>query len=195
MTISTYTELQSAAASWLHRSDMTSVITDCIALAEERFNRRLRTKAQELVLASTTIDASYQVAIPTNTLAIKRIWRTGTPVTVLDAASLDYVMQRQVGALATAYAWEDGYWRFDGTGTVAGVLYRNIPPLASNSTNWLLTAHPSAYLFATLAETAAFTQDATNGGIWESKAERAIGEIMVADKRDSFSGPLLVRAA
>jgi hypothetical protein len=173
---------------------MTTVIVDCIALAESKFNRRLRTKQQETALAETAIDASYQVAIPANTLAIKRIWRTGTPVTLLDVAALDYVVMRQVGALAYAYAWEGSYWRFDGTGSVAGVLYRNIPPLASNATNWLLTAYPDAYLYAALAECAVYTRDAEALATWEARTEQKLADINITEARDSFTGALRVKA-
>jgi hypothetical protein len=194
--ISTYTELQTAVADWLHRTDMTSVIQDCVALAEERFNRRLRTRQQETALSATAIDADYKVAVPSNTIAVKQIWRTDQPNTAIRPTTLEAVIVRQAnGDPAYMYCWDDGFWRFDGTGTVAGVLYRNVPPLASNATNWLLTSYPSAYLFATLAETAAYTQDAQNGSVWESKAERAMVEIMQADKRDAYSGPLSVRTA
>ena len=126
----------------------------------------------------------------------QQLWRVSQPNATLQPATLERIIGRQVNSYeACLYTWDDGFWRFDGTGTVAGVLYRNVPPLASNATNWLLTSYPSAYLFATLAETAAYTQDGQNGAIWESKAERAIVEIMQADKRDAYSGPLSVRTA
>ena len=195
MTISTYTELQTAVASWLHRTDMTTVIVDCIALAESKFNRRLRTKQQETALASTVINASYQVAIPTNTLAVRRIWRTGSPVVPLDVNNLDYVMPRQTAAgLAYAYAWEGANWRFDGTGTVAGVLYRNIPALSGTATNWLLTSYPDAYLYATLAECAVYTGDAESLATWEARAEQKLADINITEAKDSFTGALRVKA-
>jgi len=196
MALTTYTGLQAAVADWLHRTDLTTVIVDCVALAEEKFNRRLRTKRQELVLAETAIDASFQVAIPNYTLAVKRIWRTGSPLQSLDVASIEYVMMRQASqGLATAFAWEDAYWRFDGTGSVAGVLYRSIPPLADNSTNWLLTSHPSAYLYGTLAEVAAYTRDMEAVGMFTAQLEQKLAEINLTEGKDAFSGPLVVRAS
>lgn len=196
MAISTYSELQTAVANWLHRDDLTTVIPDFVTLAEDRLNRRLRTRFQESALTATAIDASYLVAIPANTLAVKSLWRVAGGMNyTLQAKTLEDVVYRQQGLEATCYAWEGATWRFDGTGTVAGVLYRTLPPLASNSTNWLLTAHPGLYLYATLAEAANYVQDVENEGKWRAAAEGLIAELNRTAQNDSFSGPLTVRAA
>lgn len=194
MSFTDYTTLQASVADWLHRSDLTSAIVDCIALAEERFNQRLRTRFQELALAETAIDASYQVAIPSNVIAVKRMWRTDSPKTNLKPQTLDFVIQQQAaGAQALYYAMEGSTWRFDGTGSVAGVLYRNIPALSDTSTNWLLTAYPSLYLHATLEFIGLHTRDVelmqTHGGLAAAKIE----ELNRVAQRDEFTGPLVAR--
>ena len=51
MTISTYSELQTAAGNWLNRSDLTSRLPEFIALAESRFNRILNVPEMEAVEA------------------------------------------------------------------------------------------------------------------------------------------------
>lgn len=196
MAISTYSELQAAVADWLHRTDLTSVIPDFVSLAEERFNRKLRTRFQEQALASTAIDASYQIAIPANTVAVKQLWRVDGIIKLpLQAATLDYVTKRQMGQQATVYAFENSTLEFDGVGNVAGILYRTIPPLASNSTNWLLTSHPSLYLFATLAEAASYTREPDVEMAWRARAEGLIAELNRVANADAFGGPLAVRAA
>lgn len=198
MAITTYAELKTAVtANWPHRADLTSFGDEFIALAEEKFNRRLRTKHQELALAETAIDASYQVAIPSNALAVKNMWRTDSPKPTLQAASLEFVIKRQVaGQLAQFYCQEDAKWRFDGTGSVAGVLYRSIPALSgSNTTNWLLTSHPSVYLYACLAEAATFVNDQAKAAMFEAKAEMRIADLQRSEHRDQYSGPLVVRVA
>ena len=197
MALTTYTELQAAVASWLHRTDLTSVIVDCIALAEEKFNRRLRTRHQELALADTAIDASYQIAIPSYFVAVKQLWYVdGSSKLELGAQSLEFIKPRQsAGDTARNYAIGASTFDFDGTGTVGGVLYRTIPDLATNSTNWLLTAHPSLYLYATLAEAAVHTRDADALALWEMRAESKIGEVERTAHRDTYSGPLRVRVS
>lgn len=197
MALTTYTELQAAVASWLHRTDLTTVIVDCIALAEEKFNRRLRTRYQEFTLSDTAIDAAYQITIPTYTVAVKQLWRIeGTSKLELGAATLEFIVPRQaVGDTARNYAIGASTFEFDGTGTVAGVLYSSIPALADNDTNWLLSSHPSLYLYATLAEAAVHTRDTEALALWEMRAESKIGEVERIAHRDTYSGPLRVRVS
>jgi hypothetical protein len=198
MAITTYSELVTAVTtSWPHRADLASAnAIEFIALAEERFNRRLRTRHQELALAETAIDASYQVAIPSNVIAVKRMWRTANPKVPLFARTLDFIIDSQAGGgLASGYAWEGSTWRFDGTGSVAGVLYRNIPGLSgSNTTNWLLTAYPSVYLYACLAEGAVYMKDEARASQYDAKAEARILELNRISKQDEYSGSLVVTA-
>lgn len=203
MAITTYSELVTAlTTSWPHRADLGSTqAIEFIALAEAKFNRRLRTRFQELALSETAIDASYQISIPANVVAVKRLWRTDEPKTPLMPATLDAIIEAQgslrygYSTLALHYAWESDKWRFDGTGNVAGVLYRNIAGLSgSNTTNWLLTSHPDLYLYAGLAEAYIYMNDQARAQMYEAKRDLLIQELNRTDNRDSFSGPLMVRA-
>ena len=83
---------------------------------------------------------------------------------------------------------------FDGTGTVTGVLYRDIPALSdTNTTNWLLTAAPKAYLYGALAELAIFTEDMDNMKMWSAMRDIEMAEVQAADDRDRFGGALIAR--
>lgn len=198
MAITTYAELVTAlTTSWMHRADLAAIAPEAIALSEAKFNRRLRTTHQELALAATAIDAAYQVAIPSNFRAVKRLWRTDSPTTPLGVKSLDFIIKRSWAAeKALNYCVEDATFRFDGAGTVAGVLLRNIPALTvSNTTNWLLTAEPDVYLYNGLAEMAKYVWDMNKAAYWEQLGDKKIDEINRAEHRDQFSGPLTVRSA
>lgn len=193
MSLSTYTELQAAVADWLNRSDLTARIPDFIALAEEKFDRRLRVRAMELPLAETAI-VDGLISIPTNTLAVKTLWVTGYEGAPLKSQSLEAVIASGSDGVATLYAWQQTSWRFNGSGSVQGVLYRSIPRLAGVSSNWLLTAHPSAYLFASLAEAAVYMRDAESVLLWSSRSDAVIDEIAGNQVRDTASGALVARA-
>lgn len=198
MALTDYAGLVSAISSeWMHRTDVTAVAPVAIALAEAKFNRRLRTVHQELALSETAIDASYQVSIPSNFRAVKRLWRTDEPKTILQAKTLEFVVKRQaIGQLALNYCIEDTKFRFDGTGSVAGVLYRNIPGLTgSNTTNWLLTAEPDLYLFNCMEAMCKYAKDFQAAQYWGGLGDAAINEMNRAEARDQFSGPLMVRSA
>lgn len=198
MALTDYAGLVAAISTeWMHRADLTATAPVGIALAEAKFNRRLRTKHQELALSETAIDASYQVAIPSNFRAVKRIWRTDDPKTPLGVKTLEFIIKRQAaGQLALNYCVEDAKFRFDGTGSVAGILYRNIPALTgSNTTNWLLTAEPDVYLFNAMEAMCKYTKDFTAAQYWGGLGDAAIAELNKAEQRDQFSGPLVVRSA
>lgn len=164
-------------------------------MAEDKLSRRLRTRNQEVALSETAIDASFQIAIPSNTIAVKRLWRTDDPKTPLYPQSLEFIIARQAsGAQAHNYAWEGSTWRFDGSGSVAGILYRNIPALTSgNTTNWLLTKYPTVYLYQGLAEAATYLKAFAQAETYEQKANSIIAEIHAIERKDEFSGPLVMR--
>lgn len=193
MSISNYTELQTAVAAWLHRSDLSARIPDFIALAEEKFDRRLRVRAMELVLAETAITNNV-VSIPANTLAVKTLWLTGYEGAPLKSQSLESVIAAGSEGVATLYAWQDTSWRFNGSGSVQGVLYQKIPRLATISTNWLLSAHPSLYLFAALAEAAVYARDMEATALWSQRSDSLIDEIAGNQIRDTAFGALVARA-
>ena len=193
MSLTNYTELQTAVADWLNRTDLGARIPDFITLAEEKFNRRLRVRAMELPLAETAI-VDGLVTIPAGTLAVKTLWLTGYEATPLKPQSLEAVIASGAEGVATLYAWQETSWRFNGSGSVQGVLYRSLPPLAANSSNWLLSAHPSAYLCASLAEAAVYLRDLESAALWTQRSDSLIDEIAGNQARDTASGPLVARA-
>ncbi len=198
MAITTYAELVTAlTTNWMHRDDLATVAPEAIAIAEAKFNRRLRTKHQELALAATAIDSSYQIAIPSNFRAVKRLWRTDSPTMPLGVKSLEFIIKRSWAAeKALNYCVEDATFRFDGNGTVAGVLLRNIPALSgSNTTNWLLTAEPDVYLYNCMAEMTKYVGNMERASYWEQLGDRKIDEINRIENADQFSGSLTVRSA
>ncbi len=193
MSLTTYTELQAAVADWMNRSDLTARIPDFIALAEEKFNRRLRVRQMELALAETAI-TSNAVAIPADVVAVKALWLTGYEAAPLKPQSLESVIAAGSEGVATLYAWEGSQWRFNGSGSVLGVLYQKIPALASNASNWLLIAHPSIYLCGALAEAGLYQRDMEAAALWTQRCDSVIDEVAGNQLRDTASGPLVARA-
>lgn len=194
MAITTYSELQSTVASWLHRSDLSAVIPDFITLAEERMNRALRVRQMEAALAETAI-ASGAIAVPADTVGVKTLWIVGYETAPLRSQTFDYIKSRGSEGVPACYAWQGDNFHFDGAGTVTGVLYTKIPALsASNTSNWLLSAHPSAYLRGALLEACIYLRDEAGIAFQESAFTQALADIAGVDMRDRFGGPLQARA-
>src|SRR4051794_29214485 len=79
MAISTYAELQTAIASWMARTDLTTNIPDFITLFEAEAARRLRVRPMETVGTITTTSGTG--ALPTGFLGFKRVtWNGSTQV-------------------------------------------------------------------------------------------------------------------
>ena len=70
MALSTYSELKSAIANWLNRSDLTDEIAgDFIKLTEADFNSKLRIRKM-ITQATITIDSETE-ALPTGFLQVR----------------------------------------------------------------------------------------------------------------------------
>jgi len=160
MTISTYAELQTAVTNWLDRSDLSSRIPEFIVLFEAALNRRLAVRQQE---TSTTLTVTAgATTLPTDYLLWKRVTWQGSPTRYLD-----YVTPAFLSAFNAAGAsGPPTYFTIEGNTLKVGLLdntslsllyAQKVPPLATTDPNWLLTAHPDAYLFGTLAAAKTFT--------------------------------------
>lgn len=193
MALSTYSELQASVVQWMNRGDLAALIPDFITLAEERMNRALRVRQMETALAEMAI-ADNIIAVPTDTVGVKTLWIVGYEDSPLKAQTYEALLSMGTEGIPTHWAWAGDSFHFDGTGSVEGVLYEKIPALSSESTtNWLLTAHPSAYLFGALTEAFDYTRNDKERDRWNMKFERTISEINGADMRDRLSGPLQAR--
>lgn len=198
MSLSNYSDLQSSVASWLHRSDLTSVIPDLVTLAEARIARDLRLSNQLATATLTCVSGTNTVAVPTGFLEFENLTLNTDPTRALAFVPYEY--------LGTKY--DEGYlgipvhYTIAGTNVVLGPTpdaaytitasyYKRIDPLASVSTNWLLTNHPGVYLFGTLAEAAPFMQNDERTGLWESKYAQEVARLQDADQRAQYSGSAL----
>ena len=195
----TYTTLQAAVASWLARSDLTSQIPDFIMLAEAKLNRSLRTRQME---QRSTATATEYMALPTLFLEMRNIKTTGTPVYTLEQRApfeMDALDDGSSGR-PSRYAIIANQIRLapapDTTYTLEIDYWESIPPLASNSTNWLLDAAPDVYLYGALLEASAYILDDPRIPLWMQAYERTINQLQTADRRARWSGsPMAVRPA
>ncbi len=204
MAITTYGELQAAAANWLVRADLTARIPEFVALAEARLNRVMRTRLSEADVALTTAVGSRAVALPAGFTEPLRVWI----VRSADRVELPFVEASRIRAGSAR--GEPGAWAIDGASLVFDRLCDQAYPLTlrmlkafalsdAAPTNALLNDCPDVYLFATLSEAAPFLRDAELAGAYETKLSRAIAEANAKAARSRAAGVLVtdlpVRAA
>lgn len=193
MAITTFAELKTAMGNWLDRTDLSSRLPEFIALFEAKINRKLAVRQQ--VTSTTLTPVAGSATLPTDYLAWKKVTWTGSPLAALTYVTPEYLdATYNIGLSDTPV-----HFTIEGStlkvrpidNTALTFLYAQKVPALSDSatTNWLLTSHPDAYLFGSLTMAATFTEDASNGPVWNDLTQQAIGELWGSDFRSS--GPMV----
>lgn len=184
MAITTYTELLTAAANWLSRSDLTSRIPEFVTLAQAQINRDIRANAMETKNASISIDAEYE-DVPTDFLQARDFYVT--------SYSPRYALQYLPGDAMTNLYSSSGRIKFysvagrqfrfgpspDGTYTATLNYYAKPATLATTTqeTNSLFPANVDLYLYATLMQASAFIQNDPRVPLWKAAYDEAVAKI------------------
>ena len=169
MAITTYAELQTAVLAWIPRTTLTSEVVDWITLAEDYFNDHLRTRQMEQ-RATAPINSEY-ADLPTDFLELRNIKLNDDPNKAINYVSpqtlvsnFSYSTNLTTGADPLHFTIEGDCLRFSPTpssDTVEITYVKKIPALTdSNTTNWLLTARPSLYLYGAAIHGCSFIRDA-----------------------------------
>jgi len=189
-----YTTLTADVVSWLNRTDITSgQLGSFVSLFEAKAGRMLRVRQQETAF-SGTIDADNQIALPADFSAFKTLWIDGYEGNPPESQSLDTVIARKrTSGIPTMYAIGGSTVRFDGSGDVVGVYFGSIPRLETAGTNWLETIAYDAYLFGALSEAWGFLMDDAQSAKYAARCANVLSDVMAADQRDRFNGPLVAR--
>lgn len=191
MSLDTYTNLQTALATVLHRSDLTSSIADFITLAEDKLNKRLRIRAMENRVQASV--SSEYMALPTQFLAVKNIQVNSSPRQILEYATPEILDIKYPDPTIVNtpkwYTFVGGQIQLapvpDTTYTVEMDYYKSWS-IATDGTNWLLTNAPRCYYYGALMEAAGFLKDDKRIPVWGQMLETAIKEVELADSQDDY---------
>lgn len=190
-----YASLQTSIANWLHRSDLTALIPDFIALAETMMSgdldsRQMETRTTLTCVADGTLNARL-VALPTDMLEMRRLTvMTSDPVRVLEYKAPDQITADNSWINATgepdSFTVIGGYIELNATPdsnySLELVYRQKIPSLTTTSTtNWLLTANPNAYLFGSLLQAMPYIQDDARLPVWQKMYSDAVSTINSVD--------------
>ena len=191
--MTTWTQLQADVQSLSNRTDIADKIGLFASIFEDRLRRNLRVSAMEESFAGT-IDANNEIAKPAGFLAFRALWPTNYPTVQLTPQSLESVVGRGiVSGPPTRYAVKAGGFRFDGSGSVTGVYYKDIPGFEANASNWLSVYAYDAYLFGTLSEAWDHVGDDAQAQKYLQRSAVIIDSIAAADQRDRHHGPLVAQ--
>lgn len=201
MSLSTYSDLQSAVASWLARSDLTSIVPDLIRLGEIRIFREVRCRDMETALNVTM--SGGVAAVPADYLDLKNAYLDGNPVTRLKRTDAGQIYEQYPTRAADD---KPGYIAREGSNfifgpypdsdyTLKGIYYAK-PTSIQTTANTLFTNNPDLYLYAALCEASPYIHDDPRTAVWETKYASLKQQIDFADREESSSGGgLAVRTA
>jgi hypothetical protein len=196
----TATTFRAEIADQINRDDLTSQIPIFIVDAECRLNRELIVPERETV--STISVSAATAALPADFWAVRSIYVDAATDVALEPMSMHELRNTYgngVTGTPTHYAIQNVDTLFfgpvpNGTFSVKLNYYGVIPPLASNSTNWLLTAHQDLYRAATLTEAFLFMMDEKRANLWDSRTVAKIAELQKSGNRKRMGGaPLYPR--
>lgn len=192
MALANYTDLKSAVEAWLDRADLTSRIPDFISLCEDSLNKRLRIRGMEN-RATATVAEEY-VALPTGFLEMRNFQLNTSPKQVLRFVTPEYIDTFWAGSTTgrpKVYTFIGGEIQLapspDASYTAEMDYYVKLD-IATDTTNWLLTNAPSAYLYGALLAAEPFLKNDKRIAVWEQRFERSIADLEMADSRERHSG-------
>lgn len=192
MSITNYSELQASVASWLNRSDLTANIADFITLAEAQLNTAIKANSMDTKTTLPTVAGVNTVSLPSDMLGMRRLQVVGTynqPLSYRtpDEISIDYaangsgqpVVFTVIGSNIELAPIPDSVYSLELT------YAQRIPALTdTNTTNWLLTSWPNAYLYASLVAATPFIMNDARLPLWQALYAQAVDGINNVDWYD-----------
>lgn len=205
----TYTNLQAEIADYLARDDLTSKIPSFITLTEAKINRELFVRQMEqrsTASVDTTSSEPEFISLPDDFQSMRRIRIssvTGKPnVDFMSGVAMDEFRLCRGNAVG-----QPVYFTINGTEielaptpdqnyTIEMTYRKVVPPLASNTTNWLLTLAPDVYLYGALLESETYMKNDTRIQTWLAGMTAALDGLNRLSMTSSFNaGPLAMRVS
>lgn len=212
MALDTYTNLKTAVADWLNRSDLTSAIPDFITLAEAQMRRDLKqyltssfTKAAAAADLDVDATATYEVAevlgvamndgaggtynhplLPIDRDTYQQLMSNDSTVR---APTRFYFVDRDQDSQTTTLRF---YPPLSATNTIniRVAVVKQLQALASaaGGVNAVLTLAPDAYLFGTLLQAAKYLEHDSRVPMWKDDYASAIKGLRIQGDRQQYGG-------
>lgn len=205
MALDTYANLQTSILAWLNRASDADAIARCpdwITLAEDEMRmalNRLMVRQGEVNNATFAISTEY-TALPAGFYRFRSIKINSTPIQPLEYVSPQ--LADRWDNLATAnlprlYTIQNNQLRVfppPDAAYTATITYYALPSLSvTNTTNWMLTAHPKLYLKAALAEAYDYYENGDKFTMNSTERDRMISALSTSDGSDQQGSAMRIR--
>ena len=205
MSISSYSDLKSAVADWLERSDLGNRIPDFITNAEASFNRTLHHPGMETRAYTTIVSTSDEpefVSLPTDFQSMRRL----SLPDVSGSAILEFRSEVQLNNYKAGIGDASGQPKYftvfgtelelapvpDSDYTLEMVYRGKLTALStSNTSNWLLALAPDVYLYGALLQAAPYA-DKDQVPLWSAAYQQAYGELVEHGRKLKY-GPTPIK--
>ena len=210
--ITDYTSLQAAVTEYLARDQDTTLIARIatfIQLAEAKFNRQLFVRQMEqrsIAVVNTASSEPEFISLPADFQSMRRVRLSS----VTGKPCLEFKSGTQMDEYRFGRSDVAGLPRYftvfgdeielaptpDAAYTIEMVYRQNIPALASNSNNWLLTLAPDLYLYGALLESAPYIKEDGRIQTWGLGFTAALNDLNNLGLTSTFNaGPMTVRVS
>jgi hypothetical protein len=205
-----YPSLQTAVTEYLARDQDTTLIAripSFVQLAEAKFNRQLFVRQMEsrvIAVVDLTSSEPEFIALPSDFQSMRRVRISS----VAGKPSLEFRSGMQMDEFRFKTADVAGKPRYftvfgkeielaptpDQAYTIEMVYRANIPPLATNASNWLLSLAPDLYLYGALLESAPYIKEDARIQTWGLGFTSAMADLNNLGLTSTFNaGPMTVR--
>lgn len=201
-----YTEIKNMALGYSDRSDteITTKMDLFLRMVESRINRALETQTMINTVQTVLVDNVFKYTLPTDFLSIKDI-----KIVNLGNENYSYPLEMASPERVTTF-------RLDGSDQRIYAILGNTVQICSNpydadlnlvleisyyqkltaldgvnTTNWISTNHPDAYIFGLMVEINSYVKDADATMLWKNRFNSVLSEITSQDMRYLWSGPTL----
>ena len=196
MALTTYSELKTAIANWLDRSDLDDRIPEFIQLAEARQRRDFKSRRMETRVTANTIADTEYYSLPDNFVAMRNIQLNTDPKTSVEYLTPEQMDRVRAGSNTgkpKAYSIIGNNFQLrpipDAVYEIEMLYYKYFTALSdSNTTNDMLTYHPDLYLYGALVEAEPYLQNDKRIQTWAGFYDRAKQDLITTNERDRHSG-------
>lgn len=202
MALDTYTNLQTAIAALLNRSDLTSAIPDFITLAEAQMARRFVSRINQGMPVPRRLIGRSDASIATSAEYLTVPADFQGPLTFILSSATPTPIELDFLENPNLQKWKTDQW-MRATGapkwyTVVGSQFQlfpvadqaytaeltyiaRIPALSVTPTNWILTNYPDVYLYGAATASAPYLKDEGRIAMWGTLFATAIEDICNSD--------------
>lgn len=196
MAFTTYSELKTAVANYLARTDLSAQIPDFIQLGEIRLRRDLRIRQMLKVATTSTVANDATVQIPSDFLQMRDLHINSNPIAVLQYESPSNFYRNThstISGLPIQYTLLSDQFQLapiPDSALTLQMLYYAAPPFLSdtNTTNVFLSSCPDLLLYASLCEAEPYLMNDARIQTWAALYDRGVNALTVSDDQGEYAG-------